>query len=135
MQRGDAPTGGLESGDWRGETSAGTEGGSSGFHRGSGNGRKRRKGVKPDRTCKIGALRGGGRAIVNGELRAFAVQRLRMGDAWVMLPCIGTPALLQAMWSLPKARSAFGEGVSDRSLQRHVRSHTRILAAVKPLAA
>src|SRR5690348_13677271 len=71
--------------------------------KGSGIGAKGSSRTEPG---EIGALQGGDRAIVNGKLSAFAVQRLRIGDAWVMLPCIGTPALLQAMWSLPKARSA-----------------------------
>ena len=61
MQHGDAPTGGLESGDWRGETSAGTEGGSSGFHRvpeTAGNGAKGSSPTEPARLVHSGVAAG-----------------------------------------------------------------------------
>ena len=58
-----------------------------------------------------------------GAKGSSRTEPLRMGDAWAMLPCIGTPALLRAMWSLPKARSTSARASMIDLLQRHVRPH------------
>ena len=59
------------------------------------------------------------------------------GTSTILVPCIGTPALLQAMWSLPKLRSASARASStDCSCVTSIRTGmTRLLVPERPCAA
>src|SRR5579863_9567285 len=59
------------------------------------------------------------------------------GTSTSRVPCIGTPALLQAMWSLPKLRSASARASSTErsSVTSTLTGMTRLLVPERPCAA